>query len=83
MVQLIFKEHQGRYGYRRIRDELENRGRKVNHKKVLRIMKALGLKCMVRKKKYRSYKGTVGKVSPNSLARNLKLKSQMRNGSRT
>ncbi|QAV07620.1 IS3 family transposase [Bacillus vallismortis] len=72
MVQLIFKEHQGRYGYRRIRDELKNRGRKVNHKKVQRIMKALGLKCMIRKKKYRSYKGTNGKVAPNILARNFK-----------
>ncbi len=72
MVQLIFKEHQGRYGYRRIRDELKNRGRKVNHKKVQRIMKALGLKCMIRKKKYRSYKGTTGKVAPNILARNFK-----------
>ncbi|USK69527.1 IS3 family transposase [Peribacillus asahii] len=65
----IFDEHEGRFGYRRIRDELRNRGHKVNHKKVQRIMKELGLKCLVRMKKYRSYKGTVGKIAPNILNR--------------
>ena len=47
-IQAIYHEHEGRYGYRRIRDELANRGQKVNHKKVQRIMKELGLKCLVR-----------------------------------
>ncbi|QTB20588.1 IS3 family transposase [Lysinibacillus sphaericus] len=70
-IQAIYNEHEGRYGYRRIRDELENRGKKVNHKKVQRIMKALGLKCLVRMKKYKSYKGTVGKIAPNILDRNF------------
>ena len=51
--------------------ELTNRGHKVNHKKVQRIMKELGLKCLVRIKKYRSYKGTVGKIAPNILERNF------------
>ena len=32
-------------------------------------MKELGLKCLVRMKKYKSYKGTVGKVAPNILNR--------------
>ena len=40
------------------RDELVNRGKKVNRKKVQRIMKELGLKFLVRMKKYKSYKGT-------------------------
>lgn len=71
-IQSIYDEHEGRYGYRRIRDELANRGQKVNHKKVQRIMKELGLKCLVRMKKYRSYKGTVGKIAPNILERNFK-----------
>ena len=70
-IQAIFNEHEGRYGYRRIRDELANRGRKVNHKKVQRIMKELGLKCIVRMKKYKSYKDTVGKIAPNILERNF------------
>jgi len=68
-IQSVYNEHEGRYGYRRIRDELANRGKKVNHKKVQRIMKELGLKCLVRMKKYKSYKGTVGKIAPNHLDR--------------
>ena len=74
-IQAIYNEHEGRYGYRRIRDELANRGKKVNHKKVQRIMKALGLKCLVRMKKYKSYKGTVGKIAPNILDRNFKAEA--------
>lgn len=70
-IKAIYEEHEGRYGYRRIRDELANRGQKVNHKKVQRIMKKLGLKCLVRMKKYKSYKGTVGKIAPNILDRNF------------
>jgi transposase InsO family protein len=71
LIQSIFDEHEGRYGYRRIRDELRNRGHRVNHKKVQRIMNELGLKCLVRMKKYRSYKGTIGKIAPNTLNRNF------------
>ncbi len=48
-----------------------NRGDKINHKKVYGLMKELGLKCLVRMKKYRSYKGTVGKIAPNILNRNF------------
>ena len=44
----------------------------MNHKKVQRIMKELGLKCLVRMKKYQSYKGKVGKIAPNILERNFK-----------
>jgi putative transposase len=71
LIQEIYHEHKGRYGYRRIRDELWNRGHLVNHKKVQRLMKELGLKSVVRMKKYRSYKGTVGKIAPNHLARDF------------
>ena len=40
-----------------------------NHKAVLRLMKQLGLQCFVRMKKYKSYKGDVGKVVSNILNR--------------
>ncbi len=70
-MKAIYKENEGRYGYRRIRDELTNRGQKVNHKKVQRIMKELGLKCVVHMKKYKSYKGKVGRIAPNILERNF------------
>jgi len=68
-IQSIYVEHDGRYRYRRIRDELAVRGWKVNHKKVQRLMKKMGLQCLVRMKKYKSYKGTVGKIAPNHLDR--------------
>ncbi|MNW49176.1 Integrase core domain protein [compost metagenome] len=74
LIRSIYEEHKGRYGYRRIRDELFNRGHQVNHKKVQRIMKELGLKSVVRMKKYRSYKGTVGKIAPNVLDGNFQAK---------
>jgi len=46
-------------------------GHLVNHKKVQRLMKELGLKSTVRMKKYRSFKGKVGKTAPNILNRNF------------
>ena len=67
----LFHEHQGRYGYRRITDELHNQNFAINHKTVQRLMKELGLVCRVRMKKYRSYKGEVGKVAENLLDRNF------------
>ncbi|RNB77219.1 IS3 family transposase, partial [Brevibacillus fluminis] len=71
LIQAIYHEHKARYGYRRITHELRNLGYLVNHKKVQRLMKKLGLKSMVRMKKYRSYKGNVGKTAPNLLNRNF------------
>lgn len=71
VIEEIYLEHKGRYGYRRITLELKNRGYKVNHKKVQRLMKELGLKSTVRIKKYRSYKGKVGKTAPNILDRDF------------
>lgn len=70
----IFEKHEGRYGYRRIRAELKAEGYKINHKKVQRIMTELNLKCVkfVRKSRYNSYKGTVGKVAKNRLNRRFK-----------
>ena len=35
-------------------------------------MNEMGLKCLVRMKKYRSYKGNVGKIAPNILQRDFK-----------
>ena len=76
----IYQENQGRYGYRRIGMELRNRGFCLNHKTVQKLMKESGLKCMVRMKKYRSYRGEVGKIAPNLLARDFHAKGRIRNG---
>ena len=71
-IKLIFDENKGLYGYRRITDELRNRGFKVNHKTVFRLMKILGLKSIVRpKRRYSSYKGEVGKIADNLLKRDF------------
>lgn len=70
-INVIYHENQGRYGYRRITMELHNRGYQINHKTVQRLMKVLNLKCMVRIKKYRSYKGEVGKIAPNLIKRDF------------
>jgi transposase InsO family protein len=65
----LFERHKGRYGYRRITLTLRNLGQTINHKTVARLMDQLQLKSRVRVKKYRSYKGTVGRVAPNVLQR--------------
>lgn len=71
-IQQIYDENYGRYGYRRITLKLREKGYLINHKTVQRLMKDLGLICLVRMKKYRSYKGEVGKIAPNLLERNFK-----------
>lgn len=68
----IFHANHGRYGYRRITDEMHNRGYSINHKTVRKLMKQAGIVCMVRMKKYHSYKGEIGKIAPNLLERNFK-----------
>ena len=67
----IYHENKGRYGYRRITMELHNRRLLINHRTVQRLMKEIGLVCRVRMKKYRSYKGAVGKIAPNRLKRDF------------
>jgi transposase InsO family protein len=67
----IYEENKGRYGYRRITDELHNRGNVINHKTVQRLMREMGLFCRVRMKKYNSYRGDAGKIAPNLLERNF------------
>jgi transposase InsO family protein len=69
----IFHINKGRYGYRRITLELHNNSISINHKTVERLMRESGLKCQVRLKKYRSYKGTAGKIAPNILERDFKV----------
>ena len=68
----IYHRHKGRYGYRRITLELRRAGVRINHKTVQRLMGGLGLKSMIRIKKYKSYKGAVGRIAPNILKRDFK-----------
>jgi putative transposase len=68
-IQTIYASHRGRYGYRRITAVIRQAGEQVNHKLVRRLMLQLGLKSLVRPKKYRSWRGMVGRVAPNLLNR--------------
>ncbi len=72
LINSIYHKHKGRYGYRRITDELNNTGIIINHKTVSKLMKFMGLKSVIRIKKYKSYKGEHGKIVPNILERNFK-----------
>ena len=71
-IQQIYHQHKGRYGYRRITSLLKRQGYLINHKTVQRLMQQLGLKSLVRIKRYRSYKGNVGKITANLLQRQFK-----------
>lgn len=71
-IQFIYNRHKGRMGYRRITEVLKAKGHRINHKKVLRIMSKLGLKCIVRVKRYKSYKNGLSEAAPNLLDRNFK-----------
>ena len=71
LIKAVFVENKRRYGYRRITMELRNRGVVLNHKTVQKLMKECGLICVIRRKKYRSYKGEIGKIAPNVLGRNF------------
>lgn len=69
-IQAVYHEHEGRWGYRRVALELQKK-ELVSEKMVQRMMDKLNLKSLVRPKKYRSYKGQVGKIAPNILGRNF------------
>ena len=71
MIKSIFHEHKGRYGYRRITSEMRNRDTVLNHKTVQRLMMLMGLKSHIRKVRYRSYKGEVGRIAPNIINRDF------------
>lgn len=71
-IKNIYDLHKGRYGYRRITAEMRNRGYGINHKTVQKLMGMLELKCRIRKVRYRSYRGEVGRIAPNVLERNFK-----------
>ncbi len=75
MIKHIYHQHKGRFGYRRITLLLKEKGILINHKTVLRLMKLLGIKSIIRVKKYKSYRGEKGRIAPNILERNFKAKT--------
>ncbi|WP_102033283.1 IS3 family transposase [Candidatus Glomeribacter gigasporarum] len=65
----IFEVHKGQYGNRRVTAVIRQESKLINHKTVQRLMGTLQLKSRVREKKYRAYRGEVGRAAPNILER--------------
>ena len=66
----IFDHHQRRYGYRRVALQLRNEGYTVTDRAVRYWMHKFDLKGRRRnKRRYSSYKGTIGKIAPNLIRR--------------
>ncbi|WP_399555441.1 IS3 family transposase [uncultured Streptococcus sp.] len=77
-IQAIYNDHKGNYGYRRVTLKLRNRGFVVNHKKVQRLMKLLGLIARIRRRrKYSSYQGEIGKKAENLIQRQFEASRPM------
>ena len=68
----LYHLNRGRYGYRRLTQAMRNEGYVINGKTVRRLMSEAGVRCQVRMKKYKSYKGEIGKIAPNLLERDFK-----------
>ena len=67
-IEELYYKHRANYGYRRITDELNAQGIRINSKKVIRIMKKLSLN----KDKYNSYLKEVTISTDNVLERQFK-----------
>jgi transposase InsO family protein len=71
-IQTTYALHKGRYGYRRVTAAIGQAGHLVSHNTVQRLMVQLGLKSLVRIKKYKSFKGEIGVAAPNLLNRDFR-----------
>ena len=72
---LKIRQEHANAGYRPMSELLKQRGYHVNHKKVQRLMKKLGLRVTSywhKSRKYYSYKGKVGTVAKNKLHRRFR-----------
>jgi transposase InsO family protein len=73
-IKALYIANDGIYGYRVMTLALRNLGELLNHKTVRRLMGELGMNSQVKLKKYKSYKGEVGRTAPNRLNRKFKAK---------
>ena len=73
LLREVFDGSYRSYGYRRIRAVLATKhGLRLRGKTVLKLMRQEGRTCQVRRRKrYKSYRGEIGKAAPNVLARNF------------
>jgi len=74
LVQKVYDQYNGVYGYRQIQlFLLQDHGVWMNHKKVLRLMQTLGIRSRIRRKHRCNYSSsTEGRVAKNLLKRDFK-----------
>jgi len=71
-IEGLFRDSQGRYGYRRLHGSLRNEGIKVSEKVIRRIMSEGGMSVKTRKhRKYNSYKGEITPAVPDLVKRDF------------
>lgn len=70
-IREIFERNKERYGYRRVCIALHADGIVINKKTVARLMQEMGLYAKQRVVRYRSYKGSVGRIAPNIISRDF------------
>ena len=70
-IQAVFARANGRYGHRRIRQQPVHQGWRVSRKTVHKLMRILGLVCVIRRRRYVSYRGEVGTIASNVLNRDF------------
>lgn len=69
-ITVLFAQHKGCYGYRRITLLLRQMSKLVNKKRIQRLMAKQGLCAVVRRRRrYSSYQGEQGRIAANVLAR--------------
>ena len=72
----LYEKVDGIYGYRRIKINLSKKiGKKYNHKRIYRLMKIVGLKSVIRRKKKQYIKSTPQHIAENILNRDFKAQS--------
>src|SRR5690625_1332465 len=74
-IKTIVSKHRGRFGYRRVTLALKEKGIKINHKRVLRLMRAHNLLCAKfnrKSRKFITYRGQIGRLARNRFNRRFK-----------
>lgn len=67
----VFAASRQRFGHRRVWAQLRSAGWVVSKKTVWRLMRDLGLRCPIRRRRFVSFRGQVGATAPNLLQRDF------------
>lgn len=67
----VFTASRKRFGHRRVWAQLRADGWVVSRKTVWKLMRELDLRCPIRRRRFRSYRGTTSRTAPNVLDRDF------------